>query len=118
MHGLIMDFQLTIPAMMRRAEQLHYDREIVTRLPDKSLHRYTYGDMIRRAKQLALGLKKIGIQDGDRVGTFCWNHYQHLEAYLAIPSIGAVLHTLNLRLHPDDLSYIAGHAGDKAIIVD
>ncbi len=118
MHGLIMDFQLTIPTMMRRAEQLHYDREIVTRLPDKSLHRHTYREMVDRAKRLAQGLKKIGVEEGDRVGTFCWNHYQHLEAYLAIPSIGAVLHTLNLRLHPDDLSYIAGHAGDKVIIVD
>ncbi len=118
MHGLIMDFQLTIPTMLRRAEQLHYDREVVTRLPDKSLHRYTYGDMIGRAKRLAVALKKLGIDDCDRVGTFCWNHYQHLEAYMAIPSAGAVLHTLNLRLHPNDLTYIASHAGDKAIIVD
>ena len=85
MHGLIMDFQLTIPALLRRAEQLHYDREIVTRLPDRSIHRYTYGDMISRAKRLAVALAKLGVQDGDRVATFCWNHYQHLEAYLAIP---------------------------------
>jgi fatty-acyl-CoA synthase len=118
MHGLIMDFQLTIPTILRRAEQLHYDREVVTRLPDKSLHRYTYGDMIRRAKRLAVALKKLGIHESDRVATFCWNHYQHLEAYMAIPSIGAVLHTLNLRLHPTDLTYIASHAGDKAVIVD
>ncbi len=118
MHGLIMDFQLTIPTMLRRAEQLHFDREVVSRLPDKSLHRYTYGDMIGRAKRLSLALKKLGIQDCDRVGTFCWNHHQHLEAYMAIPTAGAVLHTLNLRLHPNDLTYIASHAGDKAIIVD
>ncbi|MGD9720723.1 MAG: long-chain fatty acid--CoA ligase [Pirellulales bacterium] len=118
MHGLIMDFQLTIPTMLRRAEQLHYDREVVTRLPCKSLHRYTYGDMVSRAKRLAVALRKLGVEDGDRVGTFCWNHYQHLEAYMAIPSIGAVLHTLNLRLHPSDLTYIAGHAEDKVIIVD
>jgi len=118
MHGLIMDFQLTIPTLLRRAEQLHFDREVVTRLHDKSLHRYTYGDAIRRAKQLAVALKKLGIKQGDRVATFCWNHYQHLEAYLGIPSAGAVLHTLNLRLHPNDLTYIAGHAGDKIAIVD
>ncbi|MEX2114776.1 MAG: long-chain fatty acid--CoA ligase [Pirellulales bacterium] len=118
MHGLIMDFQLTIPTMLRRAEQLHYDREVVTRLPDTSLHRYTYGDMIGRAKRLSLGLKKLGIESCDRVATFCWNHYQHLEAYMAIPTAGAVLHTLNLRLHPNDLTYIASHAGDKAVIVD
>lgn len=118
MHGLIMDFQLTIPTMLRRCEQLHFDREVVTRLPDKSLHRYTYGDMVRRAKKLSLALKKLGIENCDRVGTFCWNHYQHLEAYMAIPTAGGVLHTLNLRLHPNDLTYIASHAGDKAIIVD
>ena len=118
MHGLIMDFQLTIPTLLRRAEQLHFDREVVTRLPDKSLHRYTYGDMVGRAKKLSLALKKLGIENCDRVGTFCWNHYQHLEAYMAIPTAGCVLHTLNLRLHPNDLTYIASHAGDKAIIVD
>ena len=118
MHGLIMDFQLTIPTILRRAEQLHYDREVVTRMPDESLHRYTYGDMVGRTKRLAVALKKLGVEDGDRVATFCWNHYQHLEAYMAIPSIGAVLHTLNLRLHPDDLTYIASHAGDKVVIVD
>ena len=118
MHGLIMDFQLTIPALLRRAEQLHYDREIVTRRPDRSLHRYTYGDMIQRAKRLSLALAKLGVGDSDRVATFCWNHHQHLEAYLAIPCSGAVLHTLNLRLHENDLTYIASHAGDKAVIVD
>ena len=118
MHGLIMDFQLTIPAMLRRAEQLHHDREIVTRRGDMSIHRTTYGQMIARSKRLAVALKKLGIEDGDRVATFCWNHSQHLEAYLAIPCGGAVLHTLNLRLHPNDLTYIAGHAGDRAVIVD
>ncbi len=118
MHGLIMDFQLTIPAMLRRCEQLHYDREIVTRLPDKSLHRYTNGDMICRAKRLAVALRKLGLEDGDRVATFCWNHYQHLESYVAIPCAGGVLHTLNLRLHENDLTYIANHAGDKIAIVD
>jgi fatty-acyl-CoA synthase len=118
MHGLIMDFQLTIPAMLRRAEQLYYDREIVTRQPDRSLHRYTYGEMISRAKRLAVALRKLGLADGDRVATFCWNHYQHLEAYAAIPCAGGVLHTLNLRLHENDLTYIASHAEDKIAIVD
>jgi acyl-CoA synthetase (AMP-forming)/AMP-acid ligase II len=118
MHGLIMDFQLTIPAMLRRAEQLHFDREIVTRLPDKSIHRTTYGEMVSRAKRLTLALQKLGVESGDRVATFCWNHYQHLEAYVAIPTAGAVLHTLNLRLHPNDLTYIASHAGDTVAIVD
>jgi fatty-acyl-CoA synthase len=118
MHGLIMDFQLTIPALLRRAEQLHFDRELVTRQNDRSIHRYTYGDMIERAKRLSVALAKLGVEDGDRVATFCWNHYRHLEAYLAIPCSGAVLHTLNLRLHENDLTYIASHAGDKVAIVD
>jgi fatty-acyl-CoA synthase len=119
MHGLMMDdYQLTLPPILRRAETFFGDQEVVTRLPDKSFHRYTYRDMARRAKQLAVGLKKLGLEEGDRVATLCWNHYQHLEAYFGIPCGGFVLHTLNLRLHPSDLAYIADHASDKAVIVD
>lgn len=118
MDGLMMNFQLTLPAILRHAEQLFQTREIVTRLPDKSLHRYTYADFVSRAKKLALALQKLGVQPGDRVATLCWNHYQHLEAYFGIPLAGAVLHTLNLRLSPDDLTYIANHAADKVVIVD
>src|SRR5205814_208318 len=83
--------------------------EVVTRLPDRSFHRYTYRDMARRAKQLAVALRKLGLERGDRVGTLCWNHYQHLEAYFGIPCGGFVLHTLNLRLHPADIAFIAAH---------
>jgi fatty-acyl-CoA synthase len=118
MDGLMMDFELTLDAVLRRAEQHFFKKEIVTRLPDKSFHRYTYRDMARRAKQLALALKRLGIRPGETVGTLCWNHYQHLEAYFAIPIVGGILHTLNLRLHPDDLTYIANDASDRAIIVD
>ncbi len=118
MNGLMMDYQLTVPAMLQHADQLFGTREIVTRRPDKSFHRYTYADMVKRTKQLTLALQKLGVQSGDRVATFCWNHYQHLEAYFAIPTAGGVLHTLNLRLSPDDLTYIANHAQDKIAIVD
>lgn len=118
MDGLMMDFELTLDVVLRRAEQHFFKKEIVTRLPDKSFHRYTYGDMAKRAKQLALALKRLGIRPGEAVGTLCWNHYQHFEAYFAIPVIGGILHTLNLRLHPDDLVYIANDASDRAIIVD
>jgi fatty-acyl-CoA synthase len=118
MNGLMMDYQLTLPAMMRRAEQLYPNKEIVTRLPDRSLHRYTYADFVSRAKKLAVALKKLGIQSGDRVATLSWNHHQHLEVYFGIPSAEAVLHTLNLRLHEDDLAYIVDHAGDRALLVD
>jgi fatty-acyl-CoA synthase len=118
MQGLMMDYQLTLCAILRRAEQLFGRKEIVTRLADKSFHRYTYADCVRRAKQLSVALQQLGVQSGDRVATFCWNHHQHLEAYFGVPASGAVLHTLNLRLHPDDLTYIINEADDKAILID
>ena len=118
MDGLMMDFPLTLTHLLRRAETFYGNGEIVTRLPDKSFHRYTYTDMARRARQLAVGLQQLGLERGDRVATLCWNHHQHHEAYFGIPCGGFVLHTLNLRLHPNDLAYIANHAGDRAVIVD
>jgi fatty-acyl-CoA synthase len=118
MNGLMMDYQLSIPPLLQRAETYFGDQEVVTRLPDKSFHRYGYREMAKRAKQLAVALQKLGLERGDRVATLCWNHYQHLEAYFGIPAGGFVLHTLNLRLHPDDLAYIATHGDDKAVIVD
>jgi fatty-acyl-CoA synthase len=114
----MMDFQLTLPTLLRRAETYFGEKEIVTRLPDKSFHRYTYADFGRRVRALATALQALGLERGDRVATLCWNHYQHLEAYFAIPCAGFVLHTLNLRLHPTDLGYVAGHAGDRVAIVD
>jgi fatty-acyl-CoA synthase len=80
MDGLMMDYQLTLPTILRRAESYFGGKEVVTRLPDKSFHRYTYRDMARRAKQLAVALADLGLERGDRVATLCWNHYQHLEA--------------------------------------
>jgi len=118
MKGLMMDYQLTIPSILRRAEQLFARKEIVTRLPDKSLHRYTYADFARRARKLAVALRDLGIGRGDRVATLCWNQYQHLEAYFGVPAAGAVLHTLNVRLHPEELAYIVNHAGDRVLLVD
>jgi fatty-acyl-CoA synthase len=118
MKGLMMDYQLTLPTLMRRAETLHGKKEIITRLPDKSLHRYTYKDFALRTRKLSVALQQLGVQPGDRVATLCWNHYQHLEIYFGVPSFGGVLHTLNLRLSPDDLEYIVNHAEDKVIIVD
>src|SRR5207237_2682436 len=90
----------------------------VSRRPDRAFHRTTYAETCRRARALAVALQEIGLRRGDRVATLCWNHHQHHEAYLGIPCGGFVLHTLNLRLHPDDLAYIARHAGDRAVIVD
>jgi fatty-acyl-CoA synthase len=117
--GLIMDYELNVPAILRRGEQLFGDKEIVTRLPDKSWHRYTYADFAPRARRLAAALREeLGLGDGDRVATFSWNHFQHLETYIGVPVGGMVTHTLNLRLHPDDLTYIATHAGDRVLIAD
>ena len=118
MDGLMMDFQLTLLHILKRAETYFGDGEIVTRLPDKSFHRTNYRETMRRAKQLAVALQRLGLARGDRVATLCWNHFQHHEAYFGIPCGGFVLHTLNLRLHPNDLAYIATHAADRAVIVD
>ncbi len=113
-----MHSQLTLVSLLERAGKLFPRAEVVSHRPDNSAHRYTYGDLYRRARALAAALQKAGTQPGDRVATLMWNHYTHLEAYLAIPAIGGVLHTLNLRLHPDELAYIVNHAEDRFLIVD
>ncbi len=113
-----MEYQLTLPTILRRAETLFGNKKIVSRLPDKSIHRYTYRSFATRAKKFAAALHQLGVRRGDRVATLCWNHYGHLEAYFAIPCMGAIVHTLNIRLSPDDLSYIVNHAEDKVIVVD
>ena len=118
MNGLMMDMQLTLPMLLRRSEQYYGGKEIVTRLPDRTFQRMTYAEAGRRARALAVALQSLGLERGDRVATLCWNHHQHHEAYLGIPCGGFVLHTLNLRLHPNDLAYIATHANDRAVIVD
>ncbi len=114
----MMRFQLTLPHILERANKYYPQTEIVSRLPDKSLHRTTYRDFYRRARALAEGLTRAGLKRGDRVGTLMWNHYAHLEAYFGIPCAGGVLHTLNLRLHPSDLEYIVNDAEDRFLIVD
>jgi fatty-acyl-CoA synthase len=118
MDGLMMDFPLTLNHLLTRAELYFGNGEIVSRQADKSLQRTTYRDVMRRSKRLAAALQKLGLERGDRVATLMWNHSQHHEAYFGIPCGGFVLHTLNLRLHPNDLAYIATHANDRAVIVD
>ena len=118
MHGLMMEFPLTLSAIFRRAESLFRRREIVSRQADGAIHRYTYGDFAVRARRLARALLDLGIHPGDRVATLSWNHSSHLEAYFSIPLVGGVLHTLNLRLHPDELAYIVNHAEDRVVLVD
>jgi fatty-acyl-CoA synthase len=118
MKGLIQDYQLTLPAILKRAEDLYGMKEIVTRNPDKSFHRYTYADFVRRSKKLAVALGELGLEKSDRVVTLAWNTYQHLEAYFGVPSAGLVLHTLNPRLSHNDLAYIINHAEDRVLLID
>ena len=118
MRGLMMDSPLTIPALLERAGGIFGNTEIVTRRPDRSLGRSTWGDLRRRSRQLANALCGLGLRRGDRVATLLWNQAEHMEAYFGVPIAGGVLHTLNLRLHPDEITYIAKHAGDRFLIVD
>jgi fatty-acyl-CoA synthase len=118
MRGLMMDSPLTLPALLRHTARVHGRREIVSRNADRSLHRYTYRDCLDRARRLGSALRGLGVVEGDRVATLAWNDHRHLEAYYGVPASGFILHTLNLRLHPDDLAHIANDAGDRVAIVD
>ena len=118
MDGLMMEYPLTLAPIFRRAESLFGHKEIVTRRPDKSMHRYTYAAFATRSKQLSVALQHLGIKRGDRVGTLCWNQCEHLEAYFGVPLSGGVLHTINPRLHPSELAYIVNDAQDRALIID
>ena len=118
MHGLMMQYQLTLPTLLRRTETFFAEVEIVSRGPDGIPHRTTYGECLTRAKRLGAQLRRMGIPPGTRVATLCWNHHQHLEAYYGVPASGFVLHTLNPRLPVDDLEYIMNDAGDRVLIAD
>ncbi len=117
MEGLMMDWPLTLHHFLDRAARLFPRKEIATRTA-AGMHRYTYADFHRRVHRLAHALNRLGIGRGDRVATFAWNTYRHLEIYFAAPCMGAVLHTLNIRLAPDQLVYIINHAEDRVIFVD
>ncbi len=111
------DAPLLISDILRHGQQTHGESTVIT--VEAGGHRSaTFNEVAARAEKLAKALQKIGVGDGDRVGTFCWNNQGHLEAYLAIPCMGAVLHTLNIRLPSDQLAYVINHAEDKVIIVD
>jgi fatty-acyl-CoA synthase len=118
MDGTMMKYPLTLTSLLQRAGKLFPEVQVVSRRPDKTVHRYTYRDFNARALALCAGLQRAGLKRGDRVATLMWNHAAHLECYFGIPAAGGVLHTLNLRLHPDELSYIANHAQDRFLIVD
>ena len=112
-----MDLPLTITSIMRYGTSVFGDREVVTWTGDGTRRR-TYAEAGRRAARLANALRRLGVDADQRVGTFMWNNAEHLEAYLAVPSMGAVLHTLNIRLATAEIGYIATHAEDSVVIVD
>ncbi|TQN42816.1 fatty-acyl-CoA synthase [Blastococcus colisei] len=117
MRGLMMDRPLLLRSFLQRNEQLH-GRRTVSAVADDGLVTRTYADIGRRARLLASGLAGIGIGTGDRVATIGWNTLTHFEAYFAVPCMGAVLHTVNFRLFPDQVAYILGHAGSRAVLID
>src|ERR1051326_6835980 len=117
MHGLMMNYPLTLTHILERSAKLFPAKELASKTPE-GMHRHSYADFHARAHAVAQGLKRLGVKLGDRIGTLCWNSSRHLELYFAIPCYGAVLHTLNLRLPSDQLAYIINHAEDQVIFVD
>jgi acyl-CoA synthetase (AMP-forming)/AMP-acid ligase II len=113
----MMPTQLTMPVLMDRGPALAAEVEIVSKI-GSHVHRYTYAELGRRARQLANALKRLGVQPRDRIATLAWNSYRHLEHYYAVPCMGGVLHTLNLRLSTEQLAYIANHAEDSIMLID
>src|SRR3712207_6531341 len=117
MQGLMQQVPLTRQMILERVANLHPSKTVTTKTAD-GFHRETYGELVERVTRVASALKEMGVKPGDRVATAAWNSYRHLELYLAVPCMGAVLHTLNIRLHPDKLSYIVNHADDQIVFVD
>src|ERR1700691_4960281 len=117
MKSTMQDAQLLISGIVRHGEAIYAEKKIFTVTPD-GVEEATCAQIARRAEQLARALERAGVERGDRVATFMWNNQAHMEVYLAVPSMGAVLHTLNIRLFPEQLAYIINHAEDRVIIVD
>lgn len=118
MQGLMMSSALTVTSILRHATRWHGEAEIVSRRLDGGIHRYTYADFGRRVHQLANALTDLGIKPGDRVATLAWNGWRHLEIYYAVSALGAVCHTINPRLFPEQITYIANHAQDVVLCFD
>jgi fatty-acyl-CoA synthase len=118
LQGLMMQMPLMISSLIEHADRHHGDTEIVSRRVEGDIHRYTYRDLHRRARQMANALDGLGIRPGDRVATLAWNGYRHLELYFAVSGAGSVLHTINPRLHPEQIAWIVNHADDRALFFD
>ena len=118
MQGLMQDRPLLISSLIEHANAFHRDAQIVSRTVEGPIHRCTYGDIRRRAKQVANALVALGVEPGDRVATLAWNGYRHMELYYGVSGMGAVLHTINPRLFPEQITYIANHAEDQYLFFD
>lgn len=114
---MMMNTQLTLASMIKHTEKYFPKKEVVSRTLSGT-HTFTYKESVTRMRLLSSALEKLGIKKGDRVGTFAWNHHRHLEAYFAVPSMGAVLHTINIRLSEEHILYIINHAEDKVLLID
>jgi fatty-acyl-CoA synthase len=124
MRSTMQDHPLLVSSILRRGETVYGDSTVATLRSvnpadgSMAIDRLTYSQVAGRAAQLAHALRELGVSGDERVGTFAWNHSQHLECYLAVPSMGAVLHTLNIRLFPEQLTYVVNHADDQIIVID
>jgi len=116
--GLMQDFPLIIPRLLTYAEKFHSHTEIVSRRLEGDIHRYTFADLGRRARQLANALNRLGVEPGEVVGTIAWNGYRHMELYYALPGTQSQYHTINPRLSPEQLAYVINHAEDQYIFVE
>ncbi|MGH8029466.1 MAG: AMP-binding protein, partial [Arenimonas sp.] len=118
MRGLMMDQPLSVAALIVHAERWHADTTIVSRATEGGFHQSDYATVGHRARQLAQALLALGARPGDRVGTLAWNNHRHLELYYGTSGIGAICHTINPRLFPEQLAYIIDHAADRWLFVD
>jgi fatty-acyl-CoA synthase len=118
MYGQMMQQPLLISTLITHAERHHGEQEVVSRRVEGDIHRTTYRELASRSRRMARALGALGVQQSDRVATLAWNGYRHMELYYAVSGSGAVLHTLNPRLHPDQIVYIADHAEDQVLCFD
>src|SRR6185369_370630 len=118
MLGLMQDRPLLISSLIEHANTYHPDAEIVSRTVEGPIHRCTYADIRRRSMQAANVLTALGASQGDRIATLAWNGYRHMELYFGVSGMGAVLHTINPRLFPEQIEYIVNHAEDQYLFFD
>ena len=118
MNGLMMNMPMQISSLMEFADRYHGSTEIVTKTVEGGMHRYNYKEAHHRTKKLANALINLGVKKGDRIATLAWNTFRHFEIYFAVSGFGAICHTINPRLFPNQITYIANHAEDTTLFLD